>query len=371
MHAEVVAGSSNGEILESGVRKNTCGSRQQAQTMTSEQRKNVTTACKACRERKTKCNGALPRCAGCVRVDRWCQYEDKDDRRRLSLPPTIRILRARITTLTGQLRGAGIVPAPVKECDAAVADKVLASLSLASLTEDVVHETERPHPLDAYASPISAPLQDTTSADPSQSGATTSSSAPLDIDVGLDDFNINWNDSPASLDWLWAGAFAPELEASFASATTFDPQTARQQTVPVQASAPNATNSLDAPLDDEPESEFASQIAARFGSLHIVGTSLRYFGTTANAHLFAGGQSDGHYAKLRTMAKDGADLLRDANLDAQIDPIFEQRLVDFFFAWHNSCHYVVDRLVHDNARKQYNAGEDCRGLYSPVLMSAM
>lgn len=180
----------------------------------------------------------------------------------------------------------------------------------------------------------------------------------------LGEFNINWNDSPASLDWLWAGAFAPELEASFASALPFDLQNS-QQTVP------NVINSLEASHEDEPESEFASQIAARFGSLHIVGTSLRYFGTTANAHLFAGGQSDGHHAKLRTMAKDGADLLRDANLDAHVDPTFEQHLVNFFFAWHNSCHYVVDRLVHDDARKQYAAGEDCRGLYSLVLMSAM
>lgn len=327
--------------------------------------KNVTTACKACRERKIKCDGALPRCAVCVRADRLCLYEDKHDRRRLSLPPTISILRARITTLTEQLRAAGIVPAPVSESDAVVADKVLAGLSLAPLAEEEVvpMESGQPDISPSTSSFQSTPLPNPTAFTDSDNG----DPIPLSVGTGFDDFNIDWNDSPVSLDWLWAGPFAPELEAPF----NFDPLLSIQQSEVPPENNTHATNGLDVQHEDESESEFASQIAARFGSLHIVGTTLRFFGTTANAHLFVNGQSDGHYAKLRTMARDGARLLHDANLDTPVDPAFEQHLVEFFFAWHNSCHYVVDRLVHESGHKQYAAGQDCRGLYSPVLLNAM
>lgn len=341
--------------------------------MTTDRRRNVTTACRACRERKTKCDGGLPKCASCVRQDRSCNYEEAD-RRRLSLPPTIGILRERIATLTKQLRAAGISPTPVRESDAEVADKVLAGLSLAPLSGD--HEVDVPLHTQSDASSYDQPLQSPSSLalpafpdldDVSANNTSTS----LDVNAAFDDFNIDWNDSPASLDWLWAGPFVPDLETPFTFAGSTDLPSVDQQSLSISGSNVDRLVSQDRRHEEDPESEFASQIAARFGSLHVVGSTLRYFGTTANAHLFSGCQSDGQYVKLRTMSHDGARLLQDADLDAHVDPNLEQDLVEYFFAWHNSCHYVVDRSVHENARKQYATGEDCKGLYSPVLMNAM
>jgi hypothetical protein len=260
----------------------------------------------------------------------------------------------------------------MNDSDVAVADKVLAGLSLAPLIEEAAGSEDH---IQATASPFTPSSEEASACKPPHfpnlEAVHGDSNISLGAGVGFDDFSINWDDSPSSLDWLWAGPFAPEFEASLSSSDTFNTSNFSQPSEVVLEQNSHSVNTLDTHEDDS-DSEFASQIAARFGSLHIASDgALRFFGTTANAHLFASGQSDRQYVKLRTMTQDGARLLNDASLDAHVDTALEQDLVEYFFAWHNSCHYVVDRSVLDNARRQYAAGENCRGLFSPVLVNAM
>lgn len=63
----------------------------------------VTTACSSCRTRRSKCDGARPRCGNCARLDLGCEYSLIDGRKSRHTEGEVKALRDRIRHLEQQL----------------------------------------------------------------------------------------------------------------------------------------------------------------------------------------------------------------------------------------------------------------------------
>lgn len=178
---------------------------------------------------------------------------------------------------------------------------------------------------------------------------------------------MGW-DETISPDWPWSALLAPDLEVSLQ-------HTGLQLRPPDQNAPAAATTSGPHEEEDEENQDIINQIAARFGSLQLAPDGkLRYFGTPANFHLFGNnGRSTGGSASMqpRSTRFEGQRLLRSLELDLDVDLALEDHLIQMYFAWHNSCHPVVDNGAFWLARRQQTGVAEEAGLYSDVLVNAM
>ncbi|KAI7372480.1 hypothetical protein KC336_g20634, partial [Hortaea werneckii] len=100
-------------------------------------RRNVTTACRTCRDSKTKCDAVKPECTPCVRRGKACEYEAREDKRRVPFRPALHILRKRIDDLTEALEKAHVELPPLDSEDQYVANRGLEAVGLPTLCSDV------------------------------------------------------------------------------------------------------------------------------------------------------------------------------------------------------------------------------------------
>ncbi|KAI7628441.1 hypothetical protein KC319_g17179, partial [Hortaea werneckii] len=293
-------------------------------------RKNVTTACRTCRDSKTKCDGVKPECTPCVRRGRACEYEAREDKRRVPLRPALHILRKRVDDLIEALEKAGVELPPLVSEDQHVANRGLEAVGLPVLRSN----TRAPSDLGMHESPGS--LLDANGSTPEVSvprhsqqhnelqfpTPTTSWGQVhpdiidhMDDQIALDDWpTMTWNET-VSPDWPWVPLSDQEL-------------------------AQTATGSDE---EDEENQDIVNQIAARFGSLQLAPDGkLRYLGTPANFHLFGTGRSVAATTNARSQRLEGKRLLHRLELDQAIDPSLENHLIKIYFAWHNASHAVID-----------------------------
>lgn len=192
-------------------------------------------------------------------------------------------------------------------------------------------------------------------------------------DVAVDDTGIlnNWSpdgiNADISPEWPWMELFATDL----AAADTFD---VRQ---PVQDT--DASGSADQLLDegqqeDVPSQEMANQLAARFGSLHLMQDGvLRFFGTPATTHLTMGAQHLYSAPRPNALSLDRRSLLHNAGLDLEVEDSFETRLVDLYFARHNKCRALIDEADYKRSRvrARKSTDEDREACSTRVLSKIM
>lgn len=172
-----------------------------------------------------------------------------------------------------------------------------------------------------------------------------------------DIYAMSWDSNMVSPDWPWTALFTSDQGLL---------PTTEQLAGPV-VPANQSSGSGD---EDEVDQEVVGEIAARFGSLHVAPDGkLRYFGTPTNVHLFNSGK--GPYSSPRSIEVDGAQLLRNAELERDIPPDIEQHLLELYFAWHNACNPVVSEDLFWTLHQQRGQSKDNSGYYSDVLTNAM
>ncbi|KAI7481085.1 hypothetical protein KC351_g6590 [Hortaea werneckii] len=344
-------------------------------------RKNVTTACRTCRDSKTKCDGVKPACTPCVRRGRACEYEAREDKRRVPLRPALHILRKRIDDLTEALEKANVELPLLDSEDQHVANRGLEAVGLPVLRSD----TRAPSDLGVYES--SGSLLDATGSTPEvsvpqhsqqhnelQFPTPTTSWGQVHPDIidhmndqiALDDWpTMTWNET-VSPDWPWAPLSDQELGVSLLRPTPSDHEAPNQF---MSASAQTATESDE---EDEENQDIVNQIAARFGSLQLAPDGkLRYLGTPANFHLFGTDRSVAATTNARSQRLEGKRLLHRLELDQAVDPSLENHLIKIYFAWHNASHAVIDESTFWLARQQQTEIAEVAGIYSEVLVNAM
>jgi len=177
-------------------------------------------------------------------------------------------------------------------------------------------------------------------------------------DVGVDDTGIlsNWSpdgiNADISPEWPWMELFATDLAATDA----FDARQLVQDT--------DASGSVDQLLDegqpeDVPSQEMANQLAARFGSLHLMQDGvLRFFGTPATTHLTMGAQHLYSAPRPNALSLDRRSLLHNAGLDLEVEDSFETRLIDLYFARHNKCRALIDEADYKRSRARASKSSD-------------
>ena len=141
------------------------------------------------------------------------------------------------------------------------------------------------------------------------------------------------------------------------------PAPARQSRRPSAAIGPNHSS------DDEADAELINDLSARMGSLRVAPDGrLRYYGTATNLHLLDHpAQED--ITEIRNVRQDGKQILDAAGVGREVDPSFEQHLIDLYFTWHDPCFHIVDREMYESAKKSWKDEEN--DYYSEVLTNAM
>ncbi|KAI6910048.1 hypothetical protein KC316_g3010 [Hortaea werneckii] len=344
-------------------------------------RKNVTTACRTCRDSKTKCDAVKPDCTPCVRRGKECKYEAREDKRRVPLRPALQALRRRIDDLTEALEKANLDLPSLNSEDQYVANRGLEAVGLPVLRSGAT----APPDLGAQQSPGS--LLEATGSTPEVSVSQHSQQhnalqfpTPvtswgqvhpeiidhMDDQIALDDWpTVTW-DETVSPDWPWAPLSDQELGVSLPRPKPSD-HGAPNRFMP--AAAQTATGSDE---EDEENQDIINQIAARFGSLQLAPDGkLRYLGTPANFHLFGNGRSPAATTNARSLRLEGRRLLQSLELDQAIDPSLENHLIKIYFAWHNASHAVIDESTFWLARQQQTEIAEVAGIYSEVLVNAI
>ncbi|KAG9946620.1 hypothetical protein KCU85_g6329, partial [Aureobasidium melanogenum] len=380
-------------------------------------RKNASNACKGCRESKIKCDNQQP-CSGCVKKDRECVYDSRDDKRRVQLRTAVHILVRRVQQLTKVIVEADKEVPPLDAEDDEFLERVLGTLGLSDAP-----------PYESSAAKISKSLQrlpskettstpkpsQTTQVDPSASVENDSafvSIASTDTPVSNQYYQPDFNNvtgimpgiqnqvstqSPGtnivpgadhiSPDWPF-----PTLD-NMLSFDLFDPSNLSLQFLnepPIDVSQPSTLQPESTPLrqieqtahqqedstsnsGDEENTELVNQLSARLGSLRLAPDGkLRYFGTASNLHLIDNQNKSGENFMLHTPSRVNIQrLLEVADLSQEVDIQLEDHLLRLFFTWHNPSSYIVDEEVFYMARQSwFNTGVQ-NSYYNDVLKDAM
>lgn len=301
---------------------------------------------------------------------------------RISFRPILDILQRRVVALHDALLQAGVTPPSMDEEDEQQANKALDTVDLPKLPSEALvfsstggdgsqHQVTDLTGLGESESTMLMSGEITAPHAPEDSlQADTSLHSNLEQSLDFGElYSINWEDT-VSPDWDWMNLFPAGMD----TLTSAQPFAGLSNTLP---RPPGRADGLVLPAitdnnhDDEVDPELIGQVAARFGSLHVAPDGkLRYFGTPSNTHLF-GSSYSGPYSSPRSVRIDGAHLLRNADLDRQIDPELETHLIELFFSWHNSCNPVVGKSMYWSAREQAHEGIEDGGYYSEVLTNAM
>ena len=123
------------------------------------------------------------------------------------------------------------------------------------------------------------------------------------------------------------------------------PAPARQSRRPSAAIAQNHSS------DDEADAELINDLSARLGSLRVAPDGrLRYYGTATNLHLLEHHPAQEDITEIRNVRQDGKQILDAAGVGREVDPSFEQHLIDLYFTWHDPCFHIVDREMYESAK---------------------
>lgn len=339
-----------------------------------------------------QCDGILPTCSTCKKKEATCVYDVTADKRRyyrvhscksrfcghadesrLSLRPGLEILKKRTEELTRALLAAGLeVPAQQKD-DKDRLDKILESAGLGRLstpepvTTGNVHKPSNETQYTTNENDIGAPLTPSLSAHLPTDGLADFTNVSVDETTILNDWSPQGIGADISPEWPWMELFATDLAATDA----LDVRQPAQEAV-----ALGSTDQLldEGQAEDVPSQEMANQLAARFGSLHLMQDGvLRFFGTPATTHLNIGAQHLYSAPRPNALSLDRQSLLHNAGLDLEVEDSFESRLVDLYFSRHNKCRALIDEADYQKSRARASkcTDEDREACSTRVLTKIM
>ncbi|KAB8212073.1 fungal-specific transcription factor domain-containing protein [Aspergillus parasiticus] len=123
--------------------------------------------------------------------------------------------------------------------------------------------------------------------------------------------------------------------------------------------------------DSEGVEELVTQLSDRMGSLQIGSDGhVRYYGPTSHFNLLRMPTPD-NLTIHRTVRQDGPDVLDRLGVNKEIPAGFEEHLINLYFTWHNPLFQVVDREMYEPARQQWRTKMEETPYYSEALTNAM
>ncbi|OKL61010.1 hypothetical protein UA08_03585 [Talaromyces atroroseus] len=335
-------------------------------TMSSKQRKHVTTACIPCRESKVKCNGATPSCSYCLNKGRACHYQVGGDKRKLSLRFAIELLTGRVDQLSQYILDNGLpIPAATQENELALRN-TLESVGLGhlKLTPDIpLSQNLNAETTSDYADLQSFHLPELDTVSPSLPGG-SEFYLPIFSDDSAGVANGQFPEGLQNdlfLDQLW----------NFVSDDMIQP-TSSNPTIP-PTSCPEPQQEQGGTMNGEVEEieELVNQLSERMGSLQVGSDGrVRFYGPTSHFNLMEMPAPD-NLTIHRTVRKDGLNLLGRLGIDKEVPQELEDHLINLYFTWHNPSFYVVDRGMYIEARKKWRVDMEDTPYYSEALTNAM
>ncbi|KAG9568016.1 hypothetical protein KCU79_g2633, partial [Aureobasidium melanogenum] len=364
-----------------------------------------------------ECDNQQP-CSGCVKKDRECVYDSRDDKRRVQLRTAVHILVRRVQQLSKVIIEADREIPPLEAEDEDFLERVLGTLGLSDAPPYESSAAKNSKPLQRFppkqtTSTPEAPQQ--TQLDPSVAVENVSALVNVvstDTPVSGQYYQPDFNDvagmmpgihtqvttrSPGtniipgadhiSPDWpfptldnmLNFDLFDPsDLSLQFLTEPSVDmphPTTVQQESTPVRQIEQTAHQQEDSTSNsgEEENTELVNQLSARLGSLRLAPDGkLRYFGTASNLHLIDNQSKSGENFMLHTPSRINVQrLLEVADLSQTVDVQLEDHLLRLFFTWHNPSSYIVDEEVFYMARQSwFNTGVQ-NSYYNDVLKDAM
>lgn len=368
-------------------------------------RKHATSACKACRDSKIRCDAERPTCGNCARKNKECQFGYKDDKRRVSLRTAIDILSDRVAVLTKVLVQHGVsVPTMDLQQEATlqeICDTLDISLAISDHDQASSGPREASNIADSEGNAVPAPasahasdaLQWSDPAPTNPQQGVVGSSFPAPMNILLDDDHIvpalEDMDCPSTsdgqmteisaADWPWH-VFDHSLSilngpVNF-GAFDGDGSVIQTETAPSAAARSSsfvqAENQFNhASSDEEQESDLVQQVSARFGALRIAADGqLRYYGAATNYHLLEGSRHD-EEVDIFTTRQEMLDRLEQAGLAQEVPREIEEHLIELYFSWHNPVHVNIDQDTFFTARNHPERRAMHVGYYNDVLINAV
>lgn len=361
-------------------------------------RKHATSACKACRDSKIRCDAERPTCGNCARKNKECQYGFKDDKRRVSLRTAIDILSDRVAILTKVLVQHGVPVPNMDPQQESTLQEICETLDI-SLAISEHDETAIPTEATNVVVPdanVDAPAtesmqwSESAPADPQQ--GVTGSSFPPPMNILLDHDHVVPSleelDCPSTsdgqmteisaADWPWH-VFDHNLSilngpVDFGTFDT-DGSVIQNTAAPSAARRPSLIHAdsqfQHASSDEEQESDLVQQVSARFGALRIAADGqLRYYGAATNYHLLEGSRHD-EEVDIFTTRQEMLDRLEQAGLAQEVPREIEEHLIELYFSWHNPVHVNIDRDTFFAARNNPDRRAMHIGYYNDVLINAV
>ncbi|OGM49528.1 hypothetical protein ABOM_001671 [Aspergillus bombycis] len=145
-----------------------------------------------------------------------------------------------------------------------------------------------------------------------------------------------------------------------------------QQLLSTEPRCQHDTSTKDDSLSDsEGVEELVNQLSDRMGSLQIGSDGhVRYYGPTSHFNLLRMPTPD-NLTIHRTVRQDGPDVLDRLGVNKEIPAGFEEHLINLYFTWHNPLFQVVDRDMYEPARHQWRTKMEETPYYSEALTNAM
>ncbi|KAH0010287.1 hypothetical protein KCU78_g10408, partial [Aureobasidium melanogenum] len=363
------------------------------------------------------CDNQQP-CSGCVKKDRECVYDSRDDKRRVQLRTAVHILVRRVQQLSKVIIEADREIPPLEAEDEDFLERVLGTLGLSDAPPYESSAAKNSKPLQRFppkqtTSTPEAPQQtqldpsvvvendsalvNVVSTDTPVSGQyyqpdfnnvtgmmpgmhtqVTTQSPGTNIIPGADHISPDWP-FPTLDNMLNFDLFDPsDLSLQFLTEPSVDmphPTTVQQESTPVRQIEQTAHQQEDSTSNsgEEENTELVNQLSARLGSLRLAPDGkLRYFGTASNLHLIDNQNKSGENFMLHTPSRINVQrLLEVADLSQTVDIQLEDHLLRLFFTWHNPSSYIVDEEVFYTARQSWFSTGVQNSYYNDVLKDAM
>lgn len=353
----------------------------------------------------------MPTCGHCLSRNRECVFESRSDKRRsvgdhhheqeqeltqdrrISTRKSVKLFSARVKQLQDFIVSHGLpVPPPPGRQNASTLDTLMETYP-SSPSEG---QPDDPTDSGLFMEPSVTSLEG--------SGALQLDNPSLHTDammLGIDNPDLvsistipndvstqfDWSNDVAfdalpttGADWVWN---APGFDVPFADSNPDGPTASALMDLYASASGrpiPEISVALagwdpetDFQVEEEDHTEVTSQISERMGGLLAgKGGKWRFYGATSNLHL----------ARLRSTPSSlptkclqqvtlNSSRLKLLGLDIPVEPVLEQRLIDLFFAWHNSSMHVVDKECFERGRSLYTDDHRDSEFYSEFLVNAM
>ncbi|KAJ5465321.1 fungal-specific transcription factor domain-containing protein [Penicillium daleae] len=320
-------------------------------------RKNATTACDRCRQRKVKCDGNEPQCWNCEIHGFECTFRSDADKRKRPRPIVSRIQALEQLLLDNNIPIPSTAPT-TGEQSIGLQEYLAPNEPISGLHGQPVSRGSPIMEGEPIIHSIPAP--------------------PADLFISEPESHVPCMGDEAAISLIW------NVEAR-APADVFDCQFPESRTVTATADdqqylSANRHENEDASSNLHTERDLATEndldsLVIRVGSLRVAEDGeMRFFGATSNLHLLQQRAFDPLYYH-HTIRENTQTILEKAGVGQEVPRELEDHLIKLYLSWEDPATHVVDGQRFLEARNQVldhpSNVERLPSYYSEVLVNAM